>query len=458
LTLRSHIKENLKLAVPVMLSNLGHVAMGVTDNIMVGNVNAVSLAAAGLAFVVFNVFLLFGIGVSYAITPLVAAADGAHNDKNVIEAVRHGFIINVINSFVLIIVVVLGQNLLYHINQPQEVVALAIPFLSVVMYSLIPTMIFQTFKQFTEGLSNTRVALIVMIGANVVNIFLNYALIYGHFGLPALGLQGSAWATFISRVFMAAAIVAFVYYHRNFLRYRDIFSFGYYSRKLISKMLHLGIPSGVQFIFEVAAFDFSLVMMGWLGTHVQAAHQIAINMATVTYMTTAGLAAAATIRVGYYAGGRDIRNLKKAAYSLLAMALALMFVFALIFIVARYSLPALYVHEENVIEIAASLMIIAGIFQLADGTQVVCASALRGLQDVKIPSLYILFSYWLVGLPLGYLLTFKLNVGPTGIWWGLCIGLILTALAMFLRLRQKIEKMAGLLKSLSAEKITAKTP
>jgi multidrug resistance protein, MATE family len=451
-TLRSHIKENLKLAIPVMLSNLGHVAMGVTDNIMVGNVNAVSLAAAGLAFVIFNVFLLFGIGVSYAITPLVAEADGAQDDKNVVEAVRHGFIINVINSLILVLIVTLGSSLLYHINQPAEVVRLAIPFLSVITYSLVPIMIFQTFKQFTEGLSNTRVALIVMIGANVVNIFLNYTLIYGHLGFPALGLQGSAWATFISRVFMAAAIVAFVYYNRNFVRYRDIFRIGMYSRRLIGKMLHLGIPSGVQFIFEVAAFDFSLVMMGWLGTHVQAAHQIAINLATITYMTTAGLAAAATIRIGYYAGSRDVRNIKKAAYSLLAMALLLMFVFAILFIAARYALPSFYVHEENVIEIAASLMIIAGIFQLADGTQVVCASALRGLQDVKIPSLYILVSYWLIGLPLGYILTFKLDVGPTGIWWGLCIGLILTALAMFLRLRQKIRKMEHEFKTLTSEK------
>jgi multidrug resistance protein, MATE family len=435
-----------------MLSNLGHVAMGVTDNIMVGNVNAVSLAAAGLAFVIFNVFLLFGIGVSYAITPLVASADGAHDEKNVVEAVRHGFIINLVNSLILIVIVSVGTNLLYHINQPAEVVELAIPFLSIIMYSLVPIMIFQTFKQFTEGLSNTRVALIVMIGANLVNIFLNYTLIYGHLGFPALGLEGSAWATFISRVFMAIAIVAFVYYHRSFLRYRDVFRVGMYSRKLMGKMLHLGIPSGVQFIFEVAAFDFSLVMMGWLGTHVQAAHQIAINLATVTYMTTAGLAAASTIRVGYYAGSHDVRNLQKAAYSLLAMALALMFVFAVLFIGARYALPAFYVHEEQVIEIAASLMIIAGIFQLADGTQVVCASALRGLQDVKVPSLYILVSYWLIGLPLGYILTFKLGVGPTGIWWGLCIGLILTAIAMFLRLRQKIEKMEIELKTLSSKK------
>lgn len=453
MTLRNHIKENLKLAIPVMLSNLGHVAMGVTDNIMVGNVNAVSLAAAGLAFVIFNVFLLFGIGVSYAITPLVASADGAHDDRSVTEAVRHGCIINIVNASVLIAVVVAGKNLLYHINQPDEVVTLAIPFLEVITWSLLPIMIFQTFKQFTEGLSNTRIALIVMIGANVVNIILNYTLIYGHLGFPAMGLQGSAWATFISRVFMALAIVAIVFYHRSFVRYRDIFTLGKYSADVFKKMLNLGIPSGVQFIFEVAAFDFSLVMMGWLGTHFQAAHQIAINMATVTYMTTAGLAAAATIRVGYYAGSHDVKNLKTSAYSLLSMALMLMFVFAVVFIGARNFLPTLYVQEQNVIEVASTLLIIAGLFQLADGTQVVCASALRGLQDVKIPSLYILVSYWVVGLPLGYVFTFYMNLGAAGVWWGLCIGLTLTAIAMFLRLRQKIRQMIVNSETYAVEKI-----
>jgi multidrug resistance protein, MATE family len=452
-TLRNHIKENLKLAIPVMLSNLGHVAMGVTDNVMVGNVNAVSLAAAGLAFVVFNVFLLFGIGVSYAITPLVASADGAHDGKGVIESVRHGFVINLVNSFILIAVVMVGQNLLYHINQPEEVVTLSIPFLSVIMWSLIPVMIFQTFKQFTEGLSNTRIALFVMIGANVVNIFLNYALIYGHFGLPAMGLQGSAWATFISRVFMALAIVGIVYYHKQFIRYRQIFELGRYSSSLFRNMLNLGIPSGVQFIFEVAAFDFSLVMMGWLGTHVQAAHQIAINMATVTYMTTAGLASAATIRVGYFAGSHDVKNLRTSAYSLLSMALVLMFVFAVVFITARHYLPSLYVEEQNVIDVASGLMIIAGLFQLADGTQVVCASALRGLQDVKVPSLFILVSYWVVGLPLGYIFTFSLGLGPAGVWWGLCIGLTLTAIAMFLRLKQKIQKLSLSVEKYAIEKV-----
>ncbi|MFZ6012167.1 MAG: MATE family efflux transporter [Bacteroidota bacterium] len=438
---RQHIRENLRLALPVMLSNLGHVLMGVTDNVMVGHINAVSLAAAGLATVVFNVLLLFGIGVSYAITPLVATAHGEQNDGKIVDVVRHGLVINFLNSLVLIACVFVAQNLLYKINQPAEVVSLAIPFLNIICYSLIPVMIFQTFKQYTEGLSHTDVAMIIMIGANVVNVLLNYLLVFGHLGFPAMGLEGSGWATFYSRVFMAIAIIVYVYYNKRFKKYRAAFSFVNYSRDLFKKLLNLGIPSGVQFIFEVAAFDFSLVMMGWLGVYTQAAHQIAINLATISYMTTAGLASAATIRVGYFLGRRDFRNMHMAAHSLLGMALAVMCVWAVLFIFGRYWLPSLYVNDPGVISIASSLLVIAGLFQLSDGTQVVCIAALRGLLDVKIPSALIFISYWIIGLPLGYYLAFVLDFGGNGVWWGLFIGLTLTATAMFARLRMLMSKL-----------------
>jgi MATE family multidrug resistance protein len=440
MTIRTHIKENFHLAYPVMLSNLGHVMMGVGDNIMVGHVDAVSLAAAGLANVAFNVLMLFGIGVSYAITPLVAAADGERNHHGIIETFRHGFIINLINGIFLAGIVYTAKNVLYHIDQPQEVVVLAIPYLSIITFSLIPMLIFQTFKQFAEGLSNTRIAMIIIVVSNVVNIGLNYVLIYGHAGFPAMGLNGAGWATFTSRIFMALAFAAYIFYMPAFRKFRAAFSIGNYSRKLFSKMLHLGVPSGVQFIFEVAAFDFSLIMMGWLGATTQAAHQIAINLATISYMTTSGLAAAATIRVSYFLGRRDLKNLKLASYTLMIMALTFMTLCALVFVFGSHWLPGLYVNDTEVVTIASSLLIIAGLFQLSDGMQVVCISALRGLQDVKIPSLLIFASYWIIGLPLGYWLAFRMGYGAIGIWLGLFLGLTLTATAMFMRFRILINR------------------
>ncbi|MCE2894591.1 MAG: MATE family efflux transporter [Flammeovirgaceae bacterium] len=439
---KKHAKEGLHLAYPVMLSQLGHVTMGVADNIMVGNLGAANLAGAGLANVAFNFLLLFGIGVSYAITPLVSTADGERDDTKIASILKHGLLINLCNSLILVVIVLIGMNVLYHINQPPEVVVLSIPYLSIITFSLIPILVFQTFRQFTEGLSLTRIAMIIVITANVVNIGLNYLLIYGHGGFPALGLNGAGYATLTSRILMAVVFAGYVYLAPRFKKFRNGFSIGNYSKALLNKMLHIGIPAGMQFIFEVAAFDFSLVMMGWLGTQALAAHQIAINLATISYMTTSGLAAAATIRVSHFLGKKDFSNLRQSAYSLLGVALLIMTAWAIFFIVGRNFLPLLYVHDAEVIAIAGPLLVIAGLFQLSDGAQVVCIGALRGLQDVKIPSLLIFISYWIIGLPLGYLLAFVLGWGAIGIWLGLLLGLTLTATAMFLRFK----KLAGSLK------------
>ena len=436
-----HIKPSFQLAYPVMLSQLGHVMMGVTDSIMVGHVGAESLAAASLANVIFNVLLLFGIGVSYAMTPIIASAQGEHNDKNITETLKHGLMINFTNSVMLVGIVIIAKNLLYHIDQPEEVVALAIPYLSITTFSLIPALLFQTFRQFSEALSHTRIPMIVTIISNLLNLLLCYILIYGHMGFPAMGLMGAGWATLISRIFMAAAMAGVIFYSTLFKNYRAGFAIGNYSGKLLSKMLHIGLPAGVQFIFEAAAFDFSAIMMGWLGAKTLAAHQIALNLATISYMTTSGLAAAATIRVSNERGKKDIEKLRTVAYTLLLMAMAFMTVWAFIFIAGRNILPLLYVDDVEVIAIAAPLIIIAGFFQLSDGAQVVCAGALRGLQDVRIPSLFIFVAYWIIGLPLGYWLGFKMNFGANGIWMGLLIGLTLTASAMFIRFRSLSKKL-----------------
>jgi MATE family multidrug resistance protein len=428
-----HISSSLKLAVPVMLSQLGHVMMGVVDSMMVGHVGAVPLAASSLANVAFNVILLFGIGVSYAITPFVASAHGEDNTGKIADVLKHGLAINLLNSFILVGIVIGAKNILYHIDQPEDVVVEAIPYLSVITFSIIPTLIYQSFRQFTEGLSQTRIAMVAVIGSNIIHVPLNYIFIFGAFGISAMGLVGAGWATLISRGVMAISIALYVYYAKDFRRFRQGFSFGNYSKPLLNKMLHIGLPAGVQFIFEVAAFDFSAVMMGWLGAKTLAAHQIAINLATISYMTTSGLAAATTIRVSNELGKKDFVTLRTVAFTLLWLAIAIMFLWGLLFIVGRNFLPELYVSDTEVIAIASPLLIIAGFFQLSDGIQVVCLGALRGLHDVKVPSLFIFIAYWIIGLPLGYWLAFKMNWNATGIWIGLLIGLTLTAAAMVWR-------------------------
>lgn len=431
--MRRHFKPNFLLAYPVMLSMLGQVMTGVADSIMVGWTGALPLAASSFANVFYNIPLFFGVGVSYAITPLVAQAEGSNNSSKIIAVLKNGSIINLVTAFVLVALIFSIEPFMYNMGQPEDVVTLALPYLSIVAVSIIPTLIFQTYRQFAEGLQRTRVAMIIVVVSNLVNIALNYVLIFGYYGFPELGLNGAGWATLISKTIMAISMMAYVYFGRRYQPYRLGFSIGGYSRKLISKMLHIGVPSGSQFIFEAGAFGFSAIMMGWIGTTALAAHQIAINLATISYMTTSGLGAAATIRVGNFLGQHDKKNLRASAFAMIWMATGIMTLWALLFIFGKEFLPALYIDDGAVIQLTASLMIIAAFFQLSDGIQVVTAGALRGLQDVKIPSLLIFVAYWIIALPLGYLFAFIFDWAAIGIWIGLLIGLTITATAMVIR-------------------------
>ncbi len=430
---RSHVRPNFLLAYPVMLSMLGQVMTGVADSVMVGWTGAVPLAASSLANIFFSIPLFFGVGVSYAITPLVAQAEGSEDEKKIIDVLKNGSVINLMTGLILVSLIFSVEPFMHAMGQPDDVVTLAIPYLSIIAISIIPTMIFQTYRQFAEGLQRTRAAMIIVVGSNLLNILLNYLFIFGKYGFPEMGLNGAGWATLIARIVMALSMMLYVYFGRKFQPYQAGFSFGNYSRSLIKKMLHIGIPSGSQFIFEAGAFGFSALMMGWIGTTALAAHQIAINLATISYMTTSGLGAAATIRVGNFWGQRDTKNLRASAFTMIGIAALLMTAWALLFILGRNFLPSLYIEDLAVIELTASLLIIAAFFQLSDGIQVVTAGALRGLQDVKIPSALTFVAYWILALPLGYWLAFPLQLGPFGIWIGLLIGLTLTASAMVVR-------------------------
>jgi MATE family multidrug resistance protein len=437
---KQDIRTNFLLAYPVMISMLGQVMTGVADSVMVGWIGATPLAASSFANIFFTLPLFFGVGVSYAITPLVAEAHGAKNIKGIIDTLRNGFLINMLMGVALVVLIFAIEPTLYRMSQPPEVVTLAIPYLKIVGFSIMPTMLFQTFRQFAEGLHKTRMAMVIVIVSNLLNIALNYVLIYGVYGFPEMGLNGAGLATLISRIVMGVWMALYVYYGKFFREYRSAFDVQKLLRPgrpgswtLINKMLHIGVPAGTQFLFEAGAFGLSAVMMGWIGTTALAAHQIAINLATISYMTTSGMGAAATIRVAHFLGQRDIPTLRRVAFLMIAMAAAIMTAWGILFIAGKHFLPALYIRDAAVLQMAAPLMIIAGFFQLSDGMQVVCAGALRGLQDVKVPSLLIFVAYWIIALPLGYWLAFPLGYGANGIWIGLLIGLTVTAALMIIR-------------------------
>lgn len=430
---KDNFSKTTSLAVPVMLSQLGQVLVGVADSMMVGRLGAEPLAAASLANSIFYVALMFGIGVSMAITPLVAMEDGKKNPGKISRLFNHGFVINMSTGTMLFLLIVMASPLLKHLNQPEEVVDQAIPYLAIITLSMLPFMFFQTFKQLAEGLSQTKQAMYITLFCNGINVFLNWVLIYGNLGFSALGLNGAGWATLVSRVLMGAIIM---YYVWNSKRYKQ-FSLGLGIRKLsfpmIAKMLKIGVPTGFQFIFEVGAFSSAAIMMGWISVNALAAHQIAINLASVSYMMASGLSIAAMVRVGNQLGRNDIRSLREAGFTVFVMVALFMSITAFIFIVFREFLPSLYIGDQEVIQMSATLLIIAGLFQLSDGIQVVGLGALRGMSDVRVPTIVTLVAYWVIGLPLGYVFAFILGMQEVGIWYGLLIGLTVTGILLLFR-------------------------
>lgn len=430
---KQHLKTNFNLAYPVMLSQLGHMMVNVADSVMVGQLGVLPLAGVSLANGIFHVVMTFGIGITYAITPFVAAADGEGNTARSSEFLKHAILINTVTGVLIFTLILVGGDILYYLDQPEDVVEAAIPYLNILAFSMIPLMLFQTLRQFMEGLSHTKQAMIIIIGSNLINIGLNYVLIYGKLGFPELGLIGAGWASLISRIALAAVIYAFVYFNKRFRAYREGFRLTNFKKHIIRKLLGIGLPAGFQFAFEVGAFNFALIMIGWIGKPAIAAHQIAINLASISYMMASGLSAAATIRVGNQLGKKDIPTLRSAVFTIYGMVIAFMVFCALVFILGRYFLPTLYVDDEVVISLASSLLIIAGFFQISDGMQVVGLGALRGLEDVKIPTILTFIAYWVLALPLGYLMAFKLGMGIEGIWYGLLIGLSIVAVVMFIR-------------------------
>ncbi len=433
---REHLRRNFSLAYPVMLSQIGHVMVGVADSVMVGQLGAVPLASVSLGSGLFHVLMLFAIGVSYAVTPLVAAADGEGDYERSSVLLKHAFYVNMVLGVILAIGLSLSSGVLNYFDQEEEVLVLAIPYLTIISFSIIPITLFQTFRQFAEGLSSTKPAMVISVLGNLANVGLNYILIFGKLGFPEMGVNGAALATLISRVLISIGMMLYVFKSGHFSNALKSFSWSGFQSKISNQLLKIGVPSGLQFIFEAGAFAMAAVMVGWIGAKQLAAHQIALNLAAITYMTATGISAAATIRVGNQLGKKDIPTLRVAGNTCFIMVVVMMSVFGLIFILYNELLPSLYIDDPEVIGYAATLLIIAAFFQISDGVQVVGLGALRGLADVKIPTIVTLFAYWIMALPIGYYMGIRMDLGANGIWFGLLIGLSISAVAQFSRFRK----------------------
>jgi len=443
-------KYNIRLSVPVILGMLGHTFVAFADNIMVGQLGTAELAAVSLGNSFVFIAMSLGIGFSTAITPLVAEADGAGNKADGKSALKHGLVLCTVLGLSLFGIILLLKPIMYLMKQPPEVVELAMPYLDLVAFSLVPLIIFQAFKQFSEGLSQTKYPMYATIIANVVNIILNYLLIFGSFGFPKMGIVGAAIGTLISRFVMVIYIWFLLKGKKKFHDYVTGFNFKLIEKKVMRKIINLGFPSALQMFFEVAIFTAAIWISGVLGKNAQAANQIALNLSSMTFMFGMGLGVAAMIRVGNQKGLVNFKELRRIAQSIFFLTLLVEIVFAILFLWGREWFPTIYLDVNDaknmadnteVIFLAGQLLLVAAFFQISDGIQVVVLGALRGLQDVKIPTLITFIAYWLIGFPISYYLGLHTDFGSVGIWIGLLTGLTASAIMLYIRFNYLTKKL-----------------
>ncbi len=434
--------STLVLAGPVVISQLGQMLVQTADSIVVGHfAGTIPLAAVSLVHSVFMIVMVIGIGISYGLTPLIAQENGRKNHAECGVLLSSSLFINILSGFLLFCFVYFGSMAaIDHLGQDPAVVREAKPYLFILSLSIVPLMIFNTFKQFAEGLGFTRQAMNITIWGNVLNVLLAIVFVKGLFGVAPMGVSGVGYATLIVRCLMAVVMGTYVFRSLNFKRYLAHFNVWHIDSVRCLKLLKIGAPVAMQYVFEVGAFAAAAVIAGTIGANEQAAHQVAITLAATTYMMASGIASAATIKTGNSYGNRNIFRLRRFASSSYLIVLVFMGFSAVLFTVFNHYLPWIFTSDTVVIGIAAQLLIIAGLFQLFDGTQVVGLGILRGMGDVNVPTVITFVAYWIVGLPAAYLLGIVMDIGVSGIWYGLTLGLLTSSVLLYVRYRRVVAR------------------
>ena len=453
MNLSNYTKEfsyNLKLSTPVILGLLGHTLVGMIDNIMVGKLDPINLAAVSLGNSYIFVAMSLGIGFSAAITPIVAEAHSERNNEKLKTSFINGFILCLFLGIFLYGSILLLKGTLIYLDQPQEVVRLALPYIDIVAISLIPLLLFQALKQFVDGLSKTIYPMYATVLANIINVIINYILIFGMLGFPKLGIIGAAIGTLVSRFIMFSFLFYMLMNKEIIYDYiSDLKSF-VYNRFMIKKILSLGFPTSLQMFFEVGLFTSAIWLSGLLGEIPQSANQIVLNISSMTFMVASGLSVSAAIRAGNQKGLKNYKELKRISLSILLLGICFAFIFSLVIYLLRDYLPYIYIdinNQENyfenirIVSIASKLFIIVAIFQLVDSAQVIVLGTLRGMQDVKIPTIIVFIAYWIIGFPISFILGDESLMAESGIWIGLLSGLTFSSLFLYLRFLYLTNKM-----------------
>ena len=447
-----YYKRNLRVALPVMLTQLGASLVGLFDSIMVGHYATVDLAAVSFANAIFFMAMVFAMGALMAITPLVGMKVGeinAHPDDK--ANIRHkiavlfqnGMLFTILQCVLMLILLGGCLPFLEYFGQDPEVIAVARPYYILIVISLVPFLFFTFFKQFLEGLGNTLVAMIITLTMNALNIFLNWIFIYGNCGFEAMGATGAGIGSLISRIGMALCFALTIWFHRDWKYYIQTFSWSSFSWKEIKQQIKIGFPIGAQTFLETFTFAASFVIIGWISKEALAAHQVANQIADLTFMIALGVGAATTIRVSHQLGEGNLHAVRMASNASIHLVLVINTIGAALMISLRNYIPMLFTEDTEVIAIASQLIVLAGLFQYADGLQAVGAAMLRGITDVKVPMVIAFVSYILVGLSVGLLCAFPLKMGAAGIWIGFIFGLALAAICFHIRFNRKYKQLTN---------------
>jgi multidrug resistance protein, MATE family len=426
----------LRLAVPVVTVQVGMMAMGVVDTIMVGHISAQALAAVALGNLYFFSLAVFAMGTLMVLDPVVAQAVGAQDQPAVARAVQRGCLMAVLLALPTSILLTVAGPLFQLLHQPAEVIPLAAAYSVRTAPGVLPFLLFIVFRQSLQAMGRTAPIVRAIIAANLANAVLNWAFIFGHLGFSSMGVAGSAWATSLSRGLLVVGL--WFGARRELLPMLVPLRPETWDLEPLRRMLRLGTPIGAQQVLEFGAFALVALMMGWIGTREMAGHQIAINLAALTFMVPLGVGDAASVLVGRAVGQGDVEGTRSAARAAFACGTAFMSLTGALFLLAPTVLARLYSRDPDVIAVAATLIRIAGVFQIFDGLQVVGAGILRGLGDTRAPMLICLLGYWLLGIPLSTYLAFVADLGPAGLWWGLVLGLGVVAILLLARVRDRL--------------------
>lgn len=434
--------SSLALAGPVVISQLGHTLVQTMDSIIVGHfAGTIPLAAVSLVHSVFMIVMVIGLGIAYGITPLIAQENGKRNYEECGRLLSNSLQINTLTGFALFCLVYFGSmSVIDHLDQDPAVVTEAKPYLLLLGLSIVPIMVFSAFKQFAEGLGFTRQAMNITIWGNVLNVVVAIVLVKGMFGIEPMGVRGVGYATLLDRCLMAIVMGWYVFRSANFKRYLPGFRWLGIQWDRCRAIFRIGTPVAMQNVFEMGAFATAAIMAGTFGPDIQAAHQVAITLAGMAYMMGSGVASAATIMIGNNLGRGRLDRMKKYATTNYMLIILFMLITAFVFAAFNEYLPWIFTQDRVVIAIAAQLLVIAGLFQLFDGIQVVGLGILRGMGDVNRPTLITFVAYWLIGLPIGYVMATHLEFGVKGIWYGLSLGLFTSSVMLYLRYRNVVAR------------------